>query len=349
MGDRRGLWALVAGAVLCAAAAAGAATKGAVDADPDSGAWDVSPDGTYLGGHRGAVRAIAFSPDGTKLASGADDGNVVLWDTESKGAIKSLAVGSLPVRGVVFTADGKSVVVLHGPEVSLWDVESGAKTWAVTLDGGGVGSAIALAPKGDAVYVGDLTGTISVWRLKDHKKTSSWKAYEAEVRTLATSPKNALLAATGDASGGHYFALPKGKRVRDVSFADGAVVAFAPAGGHVALAGDLDIEPSPGVHATAPGVLILDVPDGDEITRVSLEASRGHVASVAWHKSGKLIAVAMTGDAPSLAIELNPKKYFMGEIGTSRACVAFSPDGTRLAAGSSAGTGMIGAYRVTAR
>ena len=36
-----------------------------------------------LNGHKGAVRAVVFTPDERKVASGGDDGTIIVWDVKS--------------------------------------------------------------------------------------------------------------------------------------------------------------------------------------------------------------------------------------------------------------------------
>lgn len=64
------------------------------------------------GHRRGTLRALAFHPEGRLLASAAEDGRVVIWDTETSNKLVSIKIG--PRAGVIsalgWTHDGKSFV-----------------------------------------------------------------------------------------------------------------------------------------------------------------------------------------------------------------------------------------------
>ena len=77
--------------------------------------------------HADMVWALAFSPDGQRLASGSWDGSVKLWDVNS-GSLLWTGRHTSQVNGVAFSADG-SLLASSGIDatVRLWDVQSGVQ------------------------------------------------------------------------------------------------------------------------------------------------------------------------------------------------------------------------------
>ena len=69
----------------------------------------------------GAVEAVAFSPDGTMLATGADDGSARLWDVATRHQIgPTMQAGNSVsgVKGVAFSADGATLGAIGAGEVA---------------------------------------------------------------------------------------------------------------------------------------------------------------------------------------------------------------------------------------
>ncbi len=73
-----------------------------------------------------AIRSLAFSPDGRRLATASDDGAVRLWDASTGKKVASLQGHKEIVESVAFSPDGR-FLASAGDErmVRLWDVATG--------------------------------------------------------------------------------------------------------------------------------------------------------------------------------------------------------------------------------
>src|SRR5205085_1096255 len=72
------------------------------------------------------VMSVAYSPDGTKLVSGSQDGTARVWDTATGQLAHELAGHSLMIQGVAWSPDGKWLASIAGDRsLRLWYAADG--------------------------------------------------------------------------------------------------------------------------------------------------------------------------------------------------------------------------------
>src|SRR5262249_7584165 len=92
--------------------------------------WDVEShhQPRILKGHAAGALAVAFSPDGKRIASASQDGMVKLWDAESDHETRTLAgQAGDPVlaMALAFSPDGRRLVSTSDMTLRVWDVANG--------------------------------------------------------------------------------------------------------------------------------------------------------------------------------------------------------------------------------
>ncbi|KAG8763615.1 hypothetical protein FRC11_000225 [Ceratobasidium sp. 423] len=118
--------------------------------------------------HAGPVLSCTFSPDGTHIIAGSDDGAICRWDA-STGELKLWPVGEPEsiVRAVTYSPDGKYVA--SGSEdgiICIVDARTG-DIFAGPLPGHNDSIlSIAYSPDGTHLVSGSADGTIRVWSIE---------------------------------------------------------------------------------------------------------------------------------------------------------------------------------------
>ena len=109
------------------------------------------------------VNSVAYSPDGSRIVSGDDSGNVITWEAGSLAKVHTASSGAGGVYSVAYSPDGSRIV--SGDDsgnVITWEAGSLAKVHTASSGAGGVTS-VAYSPDGSRIVSGDTSGNVITW------------------------------------------------------------------------------------------------------------------------------------------------------------------------------------------
>ncbi len=191
---------------------------------------------TYRG-HTRFVRAIAWSPDGTHIASGGDygDSTVQVWD-----AFNSKHVYTRNQQYRIFAVAWSGERIASGSfdgSVQIWDWYTGDTIFIYRGHSAPVYTA-AWSPNGAYIASGGHDKTIQVWEAPTGKNVCTYKGHTNAVKSLAWSPDSKYIASGGDDMTVKVWEMATGKNITSYNGYTEWVrsVAWSPAGNYIASA-----------------------------------------------------------------------------------------------------------------
>ena len=301
--------------------------------------WDIATGDELrrFEGHIDQVNSVAFSPDGTMLASGSEDGTIRVWNVATGLEIQQLSNTGVAVNSVAFSSDGKRLASGTNNYVWLWDLTTGNVVYR--LGDRHKYSFVAISARG-LLAAQRSTNGLEVWDMASGDHLVSYRGV-SELPPVAFSPDGNHLYFGGDAthplrwfdvndlnggSGSTYV------NVNDWRMASGPFLRLSPDGTRAVTGGE-----------RGRGAAVWDL-----ATRTPIHALEefgqfrlyGEINSVAFSPNGSQLYTASDDGTVrqwDYATDTETDKVVSlpghcdNRFGGPAPAVAFSPDGTRIA------------------
>ncbi|GER85665.1 hypothetical protein KTAU_42990 [Thermogemmatispora aurantia] len=228
--------------------------------------------------HSGWVNAVAWAPDGKRLASGSADGTVRVWEADTGKQLLTYQEHSGIVLSVAWAPDGRRLA--SGGEdgtVQVWEADTGKQLLTYQEHSEWV-NAVAWAPDGKRLASGSTDETVQVWEADTGKQLLTYQEHSDIVWSVAWALDGRRLASGSDDETVQVWEADTGKQLLTYEGHSNGVwsVAWAPDGKRLASGGE---------DGT------VQVWEAD--TGKRLLTYRGHsdvVTAVAWAPDGKRLA-----------------------------------------------------------
>jgi len=139
--------------------------------------------------HGQRVEVVAFSPDGKRVLTGANDGKVIVWDAASGESLLSLGRnGDSWVHAAAFSPDGLTIAIAaYDGKITLWNAQGGHALRTLTGHTNAIES-LAYFPDGTRIVTASYDQTARIWDTRLGSELLGFRGHRGAVMCVAVSP-----------------------------------------------------------------------------------------------------------------------------------------------------------------
>ncbi|MDM8531427.1 DnaJ domain-containing protein [Anaerolineales bacterium HSG25] len=293
--------------------------------------------------HAEGIWSIAFNPAGDTLASGGDDGQVLLWERGKNWQARQLKFGKWggwfgfgssksAIHQVSFSPDGRFLALATLEKVILHELAT-KKSSQLSISANHQSHAVAFTPDSKTLVADGNRGELWIWDVVTQQEQGRISAHQNDVQTIAFSSDGAVFVTGGENGRIRLWMLNSQKEVGCFEGHTGLVrnLAFDPRGHLLASAGSLQFVK--GKRRTDESVRLWKLQTGEQLKVLS-----GHtksVEAVAFNPAGTVLASSSVDHTIRLwDVATGLEIACLTDHAMSVSSIAFSPNGELLASAS---------------
>jgi serine/threonine protein kinase len=288
--------------------------------------------------HQARVSAVAWSPDGKRIASASDDQRVLICDAQKGKTLLSYRGHSAPVLALAWSPDGRYLASGSADKtVQIWDTATG-KTISIFKGHAQQVNAVSWSHQNNLIASGGDDNTVQVWNAMTQEVILIYTGHTSGVLATAWSPDDTVIA-----SGSWDNTVQAFSTIDTLSFlAGGTIFKYE---GHGAEVYAVAWSPDGTKLASGSGDKLVTVQNG--LNGKTIFQYAGHadiVYAVAWSPDGKHVASASADNTAQVwsanTTHGSVRQSLFTYHGHSNIVytVGWSPNNTELASGSADNT-----------
>jgi WD40 repeat protein/transcriptional regulator with XRE-family HTH domain len=290
-------------------------------------------------GHMAGPHDIAFSPDGTFVATIGEDQKVKIWDSVTGEVLSTLSGHTSPSESVAFSPDGTHLVTAGGGDktVRVWDLTPSKEAlfipFANTATNAWWGEP-SYSPDGTRLLTGYTDANIRIWDAVTGKELLQLIGQNTNSQPTAYSPDGKLVAAANEDMTITVWDAQTGKQKISLVGANDSIysIVFSPDGTRLVSTNYNDGK-----------IIIWDLNSGK--TLLTMQGADQGVLSVAYSPDGKRLITGNYNDSGTDGADIwdaaTGEKMFTLSVDGIVTTVAYSPDGKLVALGRMNGTASV--------